>query len=182
MAKLVSEMVPFCALGPEALRQRVALIRREILPRARSSRPLPDGRAWEFSSSPELRGILEELIELERQCCGEGIRFELHGGTGDAGLQLEVHGIDPNARVFALLEEPKRGALRRLAVAGSAGLGLSVSIFCVLPLLAALLFGASLPAAVARLDHPLVVGLGAVTAAGVVWRLAHQRPSATGSA
>ncbi len=79
------------------------MIRREILPHALASEPLPQGRAWRFPASPALGAKLEHLVALERECCRDGVRFELTERRTE--LVLEVHGVDPNAEIFRPLEE-----------------------------------------------------------------------------
>lgn len=93
----------FCSLSPDALRERLAMIRREVLPHAIASEALPKGRAWRFANSAELRDTLERLVALERECCRAGVTFALEQ-RGDQ-LRLEVHGVEPDAEVFCSLEE-----------------------------------------------------------------------------
>jgi hypothetical protein len=99
MKRPAEELAPFCSLDRTALAERIAMIHREILPHARGSEALPDGRAWNFPSGPDMQAKLEHLVALERECCREGIDFELME-TRDGALRLEVRGIDPNAAVF----------------------------------------------------------------------------------
>ncbi len=98
--------VSFCTLSPEALRERLAVIRDEVLSHATSSEVLPDGRAWSFRAGEARRAQLEELVALERECCGDGVAFEL--SASESGLRLAVRGVDPWADVFRALEPETR--------------------------------------------------------------------------
>ena len=89
-----------CTLADEPLRRRLEMIRDEILPHVRPSEALREGIAWECDDEPEIRGKLERLVELERECCS-GLDFDLR--TRGGALRLEVRGIDPKGGVFALL-------------------------------------------------------------------------------
>jgi hypothetical protein len=74
-----------CSLPPERLRERLEMIRGEIAPLVNASRELADGREWQFANGSQIKTQLENLIELERQCCG-GITFDLR--VADAGDRL----------------------------------------------------------------------------------------------
>ena len=87
-----------CSLSAEQRSERVASIRLEILPHAEKREPLGRGYAWEFPARPGLRERLEQLVELERQCCS-GPRWGL-SESGSGTLRLTVEGVDPESKVF----------------------------------------------------------------------------------
>ena len=87
-----------CSLPPAALDDRVAMIRRDILPLARRSEALANGRAWEFARDPALQSKLEALVAFERQCCS-GIDWNLD--VEDETLRLRVEGIPSDSHFFA---------------------------------------------------------------------------------
>lgn len=97
------DCVEVCSLPPADLRDRVAMIRREILPLAVGAEKLPNGRTWTFVRDPALLSRLESLIAFERRCCG-GLEWslEVRGET----IRLRVEGIDPDGSFLALLGEP----------------------------------------------------------------------------
>lgn len=76
-----------CSLSEEELRERSNKIRDELRPHVTKQEKLPGGLLFEFIPTPELRGRLEELIELERRCCGP-LRFTL--SETPTTLRLEV--------------------------------------------------------------------------------------------
>ena len=162
----------FCTLDPKALRERIAMVRREILPHATRTEALSDGRAWTFPAT--LRNRLQQLVELERQCCTDEVRFSLREIEGE--LRLEVHGVDPNAEVFRALEStaPVPHLAPGLKSAGL-GLGISAVLFCALPLLAVALFGAA-ATPLAALDHPAYIAAGAVAFGLAIWLRKQRRP------
>ncbi len=167
-------VAPFCALSSEALRERISMIRREVLPRARARERLADGRAWHFASDPATRETLEELVALERECCADGIVFDL--GEHEGGLRLAVRGVDPDAAVFRALEPAATpNTLRRLLGAGGLGVALSAALFCGVPLAVTLWLGAAAAAPLAGLDHPAVIVLAAVAFTATIWTFAKRR-------
>ena len=80
-----------CSLSAEALRERVAMIRSEILPHLKATRALAGGRSLDFG--PELAERLEAWVELERRCCG-GLVWKLEPLPSSEGLRLTVEGED----------------------------------------------------------------------------------------
>ena len=58
-----------CDLPTEALQDRLAMIRREILPLATHREALSDGMAFEFKHAPAIQKTLEDFAEFERECC-----------------------------------------------------------------------------------------------------------------
>ena len=173
-----------CSLPENRLRDRISMIRREIAPHAVARRERADGIAWDFPASPEMEAKLENLIGLERQCCG-GLEWGLVADPASQRLTLEVGGVDP--KTFAPLMEvtpgrPPRGSgpLGLLAKAGGIGVGVSLVVCCVLPIGAAALLGAAVAAPFAKLDHPLVI-VGASLAFAIPawgWLQRHRTASA----
>ena len=165
-----------CNLPADERETRLGEIRSELLPRARSSEALPDGRAWEFPREPELERKLEELVSFERVCC-PGLGWELRPVPGD-GLRLEVTGMDPGASVLSAVEPgtppPARG-WRRLAGAGAIGFASSFFVLCVLPMALVAAGGAALAGTAARLDDPRWIGGGTLLAGFLAWRVMKRR-------
>ncbi|MEM8551240.1 MAG: hypothetical protein AAGF45_02600 [Pseudomonadota bacterium] len=59
-----------CSLNDEEFRKRRAFIRQTILPFIIRSEPMAEGVILHFRPSASLRSKLEDLVHLERQCCG----------------------------------------------------------------------------------------------------------------
>jgi hypothetical protein len=165
-----------CQLPADEMRARRELMQHDLLPRARRRVRLPDGRAWEFTAEPGLRGRLEELVAFERECC-PGLRWELKS-VGDSGgldvLRLEIGGLPPDHAFWddgASLEASagRSSVWPRVAKAVGLGGGVSFLLCCVLPVGAAALFGAAVAAPFARLDDPLVIGVGSLAASVPAW-------------
>lgn len=165
-----------CSLDEDALRDRAAMIRREILVHVARSERLPDGVLLEFAAAPGLEAKLEEMVALERKCCSS-LSWALQGGDSP---RLRIGGVDPGSAFFAQLgvEEPlkddARGPLGRLAKAGGLAAGLSFVLFCVVPIGLAAVVGAS-AAPLLALDDPRVVIGGAVALALPAWWLVRRR-------
>jgi hypothetical protein len=88
-----------CSLPPDALRERIAWIRDEILVHARSSERLESGLAWELERAPGLAEKLDRLIALERECC-TGVVFERLASATPGRIRFEIRGIDPTSELF----------------------------------------------------------------------------------
>ena len=142
-----------CTLSEEELRERSQLFRTQLMQHVRKQERLANGMAFEFDASAERRAQLEELIALERQCCGP-MKFEL--SESEAGLRLEV--LAP--------PKPRRWAWR--GVVRSAGVGAvgSFLLFCGLPLALVYVVGAEAVAPLLGLDDPWIVAAGAVVLGG----------------
>ena len=159
-----------CTLPAVGLSERLAWIRREVLPHVLTREPLEGGLAFELRAAPELAARLDRWIELERECCS-GLEFERVAGRRRGHVRLEIRGIDPDAALFADLPgsaaspSPRVG---RLARAAAAGLAASVVVCCLLPIAAAALLGAA-AAPLAALDGPLPMAGGAVLAGSAAW-------------
>jgi hypothetical protein len=105
-----SDPLAVCTLPGDQLGDRLAWIRREILPHAVATERRERGLAFELTEAPGLAEKLELLIRLERDCCS-GIAFERVASEAPGRLRLEIHGIDPDAPVvksLGVLEEERR--------------------------------------------------------------------------
>jgi len=168
---LTKDVAEVCTLSPEGLAERLAWIRREILPYARRSERLLSGIAWELDAAPGLAAKLDRLVALERECC-DGIVFEHGKGVQPGRLRLEVRGVNPDAEAFRSLltlppESPDRGG--RVVKAAGIGLLASLAICCALPLALSVIVGGAAAAALTRLDDPLAIGLGTIALGAAAW-------------
>jgi len=77
-----------CSLAPDELEARRRRIRAEILPHVERKLDLPDGFACDFDS--RMKAKLEDLVALERECCG-GLDWKVLD-LADGGVRLEVRG------------------------------------------------------------------------------------------
>ena len=100
----IANVLDVCTLGPDELADRLRWIREEILPHTLGKERLEDGIAIEVSNAPGMSDRIDHWIELERACC-EGIRFERHGGRTREQLRIEIHGVDPQGRLFGGLPD-----------------------------------------------------------------------------
>lgn len=156
-----------CSLPPQDQQERVAMFRREILPRARAAERLPDGRAWRFPDDPALKARLEALVAFERGCCG-GLDWNLDEAGGE--LRLRIEGIDPDADFFAPLAGDAgagRATGARRAGIGGVLAGASALVACEIPWV----LGAIGVGAAPFLDAFGVLALagGATLVAGSLW-------------
>ena len=148
-----------CTLPPSDLEGRLDWIRREILPHAVERERLPNGVAWELRDEPGVAARLDELIELEADCCSS-ISFERRPGAVPGRQRLEVRGLDPDAPVLqgpGLTQPEKPGVGGRIGRAAGLGAALSLFVCCVLPVGAAAILGAAAAAPLASLDQPWVI-------------------------
>ena len=144
-----------CSLPEGQLRERIAMLRRDLLPLVKRTVPLPDdaGLALEFDATPALRVQLETLVDFERQCCG-GLEWSLSPESDEPHLRLSIAGVAPDASFFKKLgiaAEPTEsaeaaglaeggiggaptGGVSRFAKAGGLGVGAKEAAFlCVQP-------------------------------------------------
>jgi hypothetical protein len=111
-----------CTLPAGGLGERMAWIRREILPHALETSRLDRGLAFELASAPGLAARIDDLIAFERECCSS-IVFERLASATPGRLRLEVRGIDPEAAVFRSLRGPASPVPRRIFRLAKALLG-----------------------------------------------------------
>lgn len=180
------EWAELCNLSPDALKERIASLRAEILPRVVATAKQADGFAWEFDDVPADRERLEQLVAFERQCCG-GLSWQLEVVSETQRLRLRVSGIDPDSKMLAAFRDTParrgpRGRLRRLLEAGGLGFGVSLLAFCVLPMGVAVFGGAALAATFAKLDDPLWIAAGSLVLAVAAWLFLGRRRSTRSAA
>jgi hypothetical protein len=172
-----------CNLTDEELESRRRLLREQWVPHIRKRAALSDGVAFTFETTPERRRALEDFVAFERGCC-PGLRFSQHEGAGI--LRLEIHGLDPEVRLFS---EGGKGeghapagasVVARVVRAGGLGAVGAFALFCGVPMAVAAAAGARFAAPLGALDHPLALGLGALLLSAGVWvweqRRARKRP------
>jgi hypothetical protein len=101
----MSELRNACSLSDDGLNQRLAWIRREIIPHVVETIRLERGIAFELRAAPGLAETVDHLVGLERQCCSSLV-FERRASAAPGRLRLEVRGIDPDAEVFRSWQIP----------------------------------------------------------------------------
>ena len=127
-----------CSLPPADLHDRVTMIRTEILPLARRTDALPNGRAWAFERDAALQSKLEALVAFERECCSG---LDWHLDVGSQTMRLRVEGIAPDSDFFAPLAGDaitgSDAGAHKAVRAGAGGIiaGLAALLACELPLL-----------------------------------------------
>jgi hypothetical protein len=159
-----------CTLPPDAITERLAWIRTEIIPHALHSERLSNGVALELDNAPGVSEKLDRLVELERDCCS-GIDFARVDASVADRVRFEIRGVDPDAAVFGPLEIPTvepGGTRARFAKAAGAGVASSFFVCCVLPIGAIALLGAA-AAPLAALDSPGPIAAGAVLSGAATW-------------
>ena len=159
-----------CTLPVDELGERLAWIRREILPNTIETERMDRGLAFELTAAPGLAAKLDQLIELERRCCS-GIAFERLESRTTGQLRLEIRGVDPDSAVFHSLRTPSPASPHpgsRLAKAAGLGVVTSLLVCCVLPIAAGALLGAA-AAPLAALDGPVPIGTGALVGGSAAW-------------
>ncbi|MEN8184079.1 MAG: hypothetical protein ABFS46_16250 [Myxococcota bacterium] len=97
-----------CSLPNEELADRVAMIRREILPLVTRREVLADGVALEFEHTPAMQKTLEDLVVFERGCCS-GLAWNL-GRPSDRVLRLSVQGLAADSDFFRALGPGAQGS------------------------------------------------------------------------
>jgi hypothetical protein len=100
-----------CSLSAEALRERIALLRREVWPHVVATASGDRSFHWEFTETPAMRDTLERLVALERECCGGGIGWELGSDAGAGRLRLTITGIEPESELFRSFRVPVADAV-----------------------------------------------------------------------
>lgn len=176
-------MSEICSLTDEELEARRRLLREQWVPHIRKRTALSDGVAFTFEATPERRRDLEDFVASERGCC-PGLRFSQQEGAGT--LRLEIHGLDPEVRLFS---EGGKGeghaaagssVVVRVMRAGGLGAVGAFALFCGVPIAVAAVAGARFAAPLGALEHPLALGLGTLLLSAGVWiweqRRARKRP------
>ncbi len=160
-----------CSLPTEKLRDRVAMIRRDILPQVTRREALADGVAFEFEHSAAMQKTLEDLVAFERECCS-GVAWNLRQPSGRV-LRLSVKGLAPDSDFFRAVsgatDAPVHGRLARLAQAAGLGAGLGFFLCCVVPIGFATVAGAAVAAPLAKLGDPLVISAASAVLATPAW-------------
>ena len=87
----MSELPILCTLDGATLARRQAQLSSQLFGEARNSEPLPDGRRWRFSSSPDILTRIAAMIEAERQCC-RFLRFAIAAQPDLGEITLDVTG------------------------------------------------------------------------------------------
>ncbi len=162
-----------CTLPETSAGERAAMIRREILPYARSYTRIAYGFQLEFPRDPQNLRKLETWAELEGICCLEA-RFEISEHAG--GLRLTVNGIDPAGNAFTELRELGRRSrspwdswIARITAAGGVGAVGAFLLLCVLPMGLIAVAGASVAGPLARLESPPALAAGTLVIGGGWW-------------
>lgn len=166
-----------CSLNDEELEERRAMVRAEILPQVRKTERIEGGFAMETHATPEMREKLEDLVGLERRCCGS-VSWDLSEDASADRLRLEVRGLDPDSGLLGSLVEastPPRRTLLQVVKAGGLGLGVSFFVLCVLPIGLTALGGAALASRLSGLESPLTLALGALLLGSAAWALLRWR-------
>jgi hypothetical protein len=160
-----------CDLPSDRLRDRVAMIRRDVLPHATRREALADGFCLEFEHSPAMQKTLEDLVAFERECCS-GLAWSLRRPS-DRVLRLSVEGLTPDSDFFLAVggatDPSVDGRLARLAQASGLGALAGFSLCCIVPIGVAAVAGASVAAPLAKLDDPLVISAASVVLALPAW-------------
>lgn len=160
-----------CSLPSDQLRDREAMIRRDILPQVTRREALEDGVAFEFEHSAMMQKTLEDLVEFERECCS-GLAWNLSRRSSRV-LRLSVTGLAPDSDFFRAVsgatDAPVDGRLGRLAQAAGLGAGSSFFLCCVVPIGVAAVAGAAVATPLAKLDDPLVIAAAAAVLAMPAW-------------
>jgi hypothetical protein len=101
-----------CSLPEAQLPDRIAAIRRDILPHLKHTTQRAGEVTWQFDWSLELEAKLERFVAFERQCCGS-LEFELRSEQEreSRGLRLRLAG--EGAEAFAALLERDESRVRR---------------------------------------------------------------------
>jgi len=173
-------LAELCLLPSDQLEERLDWVNREIAPHATRRIEIPNGVAWDFEATAELRQRLELLASLERECCGPAdVEFAVRE-TGAARLRFEILGAKAleffPSRATELAGTPRTtGKLRRVARTGAIAAFGSFLVCCILPIGVAAVAGAAVAAPLLMLDNPWVIGAFAVALGIGVWQL-EKRP------
>jgi hypothetical protein len=187
-----------CNLSDEAFAARRKELREGLMPLARGREDLPDGLAVFFDATEQMREELAAFVDFETQCC-PGLEFSVHDAPG--ALRLEIHGIDPNAGVFAGVASggvpggdtkqaasasrhdpqasPKRSGLQRALRAMGLGGAASLLVCCAIPIGITALIDSKFAAPFLALDSPWVISFGTIGFASLLWLRESRRARAS---
>ena len=166
-----AEGASFCTLSSRDYEERERWVRDELLPHATGRVETETGMDITFPGTDRFGATLRDFVEHERDCCTGSVRFEARRDA-DAwvlvviGARLREGGLE---RLPAVAPAP-RGRVRRALAAGGLGVAGALALFCGVPLAVAAVLGAAAATPLLGLDHPLVVGAGALAFAAVAWR------------
>lgn len=96
-----------CTLPEEDFQDRVAVIRRDLLPLVTRREELPDGVAFEFASSAAVEATLRDFVAFERDCC-RGLTWDIRR-TSAGQLRLSIQGLPPGSEFFRAFDSATRG-------------------------------------------------------------------------
>ncbi len=171
-----------CSLSSTDLASRLSMIRKEIAPFAMDSQRLESGMSWDFQATDQIRDRLENLVRLERDCCGH-LEFQIWENPGRTRLRLEISGVDPNTGYFDALvtsdtesDDPPRVRWLRLGRRGALAAGVSFFVCCVIPGALVSFAGMKVAAPLMKLDNPVVIAAGTVLFTSLFWFRERRRP------
>ncbi len=160
-----------CSLPSDELRDRVAMVRRELLPHVKRREALANGVGLEFEHTLAMQKTLEDFVAFERECCS-GLEWKLRRPSSRV-LRLDVQGLAPDSDFFRVFggaaEVPRLGRLARLAQAGALGSGVAFFLCCIVPVGIGAVAGTAVAASLAKLDDPLVIAAGSFVLAVPAW-------------
>ena len=86
-----------CSLTDEEMRNRRALVRKQLIPHILKTEETQHGLVLRFSESDEVRSEVERFVSLERQCCGF-LTFSITQPI--SGLELTIEGPEEAGAVI----------------------------------------------------------------------------------
>lgn len=175
----------FCNLAEAPLAERLAWIRRELMPHVTARSERAGVLRLTLDAGPGVRQKAEGWIALERECCS-GIDFALADAATAGSLSLTIRGLpaevagrfgregepEPGPERAGTAAPPPRTPLARLARAVGGGAVLAGLVCCVLPIGVAALFGAAAASRIAWLDSPPVIAAAGLAFGLAWWRIA----------
>ncbi len=95
MADASPKTVEFiCTLTDQAFRDRRTWVRDHIAPHIVAIEKTSFGLELIFPNDFEIRSLVEEFANLERQCCGSFLEFTLNDQDGTGQFNLHITGPD----------------------------------------------------------------------------------------
>ena len=155
----ICECIELCDLPLEQARERRLMIEKSMMPHVIEAVRFEGGRSWFFAYSDSVDIMLEDLVQVEGQCCST-LSWSLEQSSENRQLVLTVKG-------FAESKEVRRSLwarIPRLLTAGSVGFLGAVVVCCIVPILITLVVGATIAAPLMILDSPafmVILGLRA---------------------